>query len=181
MKRLRKNAIALLLGIATAVGLATPPPAALAPDKNIPTTVEQTTVVEGVRWTGDGWNLSQDYAESVPIETVALRELTPVERESFRFFGDIGKGLYLPSDSGSDRCGISYLWALPADHPFNPCCQAHDTEYDMPNPRPRLAVDLAFYSCCVDVAKSITFYRAQALIFYRIVRTFGSLWYEGPK
>lgn len=111
----------------------------------------------------------------------ACMPVTGAEIESFRYFGVIDKALHLPSDSGSDRCGISYLWALRADHPFNLCCQAHDTEYEFVNARPRLAVDLNFYACCVEAAANDLKLRGEALLFYKTVRVFGSLYYEGPR
>lgn len=80
-----------------------------------------------------------------------------------------------------DRCGLTSLWATAADDPFTPCCAIHDTEYLLPNPRPRLAVDLSFYACCVESAKGDHSERARALLFYKVVRLIGWRYYEGPQ
>ena len=77
-----------------------------------------------------------------------------------------------------DGLGISWLWGLPETHPFQQPGLNHDAHYELHDVS-QLEADKQFLRECVSIADGSLKLRAEAYLFYSIVRMIG--WYYWPK
>jgi len=82
----------------------------------------------------------------------------------------------------NEVCGYG-IFSLPADHPFEPACQAHDRIYESRDsgfkPRTRSEADSALLASMLRIAeerKSVKL-KMQAYALYGIARAFGALFW----
>ena len=84
------------------------------------------------------------------------------------------KKLALPNDP-SERCGYRGF-SYGKTHPFHECCAAHDRAYKSVEDGAildRREVDRALLQCCLKKAGASPFSKAEAYLFYAIVRAVG--------
>ena len=66
-------------------------------------------------------------------------------------------------------CGISTIWGLKEDHPFNEACLKHDAFYDDDQGLPPERIDRIFLHEMLDVATT-PWLKLQARLFYGFAR-----------
>jgi hypothetical protein len=66
-------------------------------------------------------------------------------------------------------CGISTIWGLRENHPFQNACLNHDAYYDDPKGLTPKQIDLVFLRQMQSVADT-PWLRFQARLFYRLAR-----------
>lgn len=84
-------------------------------------------------------------------------------------------------DDEANKLGISWLWALPISHPLTPAGWIHDQLYrsDISKNLSRRYADRVFLEICNRLSGNSWKLKAQAHLFYRIVRLAGSFFWEG--
>lgn len=84
-------------------------------------------------------------------------------------------------DDTANKLGISWLWALPETHPLTPAGWIHDQLYrsDISKNLSRRYADKVFLEICNRLAGDSWKLKAQAHLFYRLVRIFGGRFWEG--
>ena len=84
-------------------------------------------------------------------------------------------------DDEANKLGISWLWALPISHPLTPAGWIHDQLYrsDISKNLSRRYADRVFLEICNRLAGNSWKLKAQAHLFYRLVRLFGGNFWEG--
>ena len=93
--------------------------------------------------------------------------------------------MFTPQDSTCSRwelrlgeplgLGITKWWFLPVDHKFTPAAIIHDLRYDVLTPGESTAVcDREFYENCLLLSTN-AFDRAEAMLFYGIIRIYGTV------
>lgn len=77
--------------------------------------------------------------------------------------------------------GVSWLWKLPESHPFTPAGIKHDLAYDtMLEPTSKKADD-EFLKDCLKIAGNDLKLKAQAYLFYYIIRIWGFFRWQQKK